>query len=116
MYDLTFKCPFTSIVCGATGVKAFHKYVGKINPRCQFHQHSTSSFYACRSQKRKKIPMTLLYFFTLLGSTSVKAAHKTLVKLTPVIVICDNAIVDALQMQILKLVLQHQSQTTADIQ
>ena len=22
--------------------------------RCQFHQHSTSSFYACRSQKRKK--------------------------------------------------------------
>ncbi len=49
----------------------------------QFHQCSTYSFYACRSQKSKKILMTCLYFFTLLGSTSVKAEHKTLVKLTP---------------------------------
>jgi len=40
-------------------------------------------FYICRSRKRKKIPMTQLYFFTLSGSTSIKAARKTLVKLTP---------------------------------
>ncbi len=49
--------------------------------RCQFHQRSTYSFYACRSQKRKKILMTELYSITLLGSTSVKVVRKTLMKL-----------------------------------
>jgi len=49
-----------------------------INIRGQFHQH----FYIGRSQKRK---MTdgLTAFFTLLGSARVKAARRTLVKLTP---------------------------------
>jgi len=47
----------------------------------QFHQCSTRSFCACRSQKRKKDDLTL--FFTLSGSTREKAARKTLVKLTP---------------------------------
>jgi len=51
--------------------------------RCQFYQCSTSSFYARRSWKHKKILMTWLYFFTILVSVRVKAASKMLVKLTP---------------------------------
>jgi len=31
--------------------------------RCQFHQHFTQSFYACRFQKCKKILMTWLNFY-----------------------------------------------------
>ena len=50
--------------------------------RSQFHQHFTSSFYAHRSQKCKNL-LNLTVFFELLGSAHVKAAHKTLVKLTP---------------------------------
>jgi len=46
---------------------------------CQFHQRSTSSFYAWRSKSMKKLSIS----FTLSGSTSVKAGHKMLVKLTP---------------------------------
>jgi len=52
--------------------------------RCQFHQRSTYSFYAHRSQKRKKDTDDLTVFFTLLGSTSAKAVRSTLMKLTPV--------------------------------
>ena len=48
----------------------------------QFHQHSTSSFYACRSQKRKKL-LNLTVFLVLLGSARIKAACRMLVKLTP---------------------------------
>ena len=52
----------------------------------QFHQRVykfTSSFYAQRSQKCKKL-LNLTVFLMLLGSSSVKAARrKTLVKLTP---------------------------------
>ena len=48
--------------------------------RAQFHQRSTYSFYACRSQKRKKDTYDLTVF---LGSTSVKAVLRTLMKLTP---------------------------------
>ncbi len=51
--------------------------------RAQFHLRSTYSFYACRSRKRKKIPMTWLYFFTLSGATGVKAIQRTLMKSTP---------------------------------
>jgi len=51
--------------------------------RCQFHQHFTYSFYACRSQKRKKIQLSHKYLFTLLGSESVKAERRTLMKLSP---------------------------------
>ena len=42
----------------------------------------TRSFYAHRSQKRKKM-LDLTVFFALLGSACVKAACKMLVKLTP---------------------------------
>ena len=49
----------------------------------QFHQRSTYSFYARRSQKRKKIQLSHKYLFTLLGSTGAKAARRTLMKLTP---------------------------------
>ena len=55
----------------------------------QFHQRSTSSFYACRSQKRKKL-LNLTVFFVLLGSMSTKAAHRTLVKLTPGVKPCNE--------------------------
>ena len=48
----------------------------------QFHQCSTSSFYARRSQKCKKL-LDLTVFFALLGSASVKAARRMLMKLTP---------------------------------
>ena len=48
----------------------------------QFHQHSTSSFYARRSQNPIKL-LNFTVFFALLGSASVKAARRTLVKLNP---------------------------------
>ena len=54
--------------------------------KCQFHQRSTSSFYACRSQKCKKT-IKSSSFFALLGSTSVKSACRMLVKLTPSLLI-----------------------------
>jgi len=41
------------------------------------------NFTACRSQKRKKIQLSHQYLFTLLGSASVKAARRTLMKLSP---------------------------------
>ncbi len=50
----------------------------------RFHQCSTYSFYACRSQKRKKRQSSHQYMFTLSGSMSVEAVHRTLMKLTPV--------------------------------
>jgi len=49
----------------------------------QFHQHSTSSFYARRSRVRKKRQSSWQCRLALLGPTSIKAARKTLVKLTP---------------------------------
>ncbi len=52
--------------------------------RAQFHQRYTYSFYACRSQKRKKIQLSHQYLFTLSGSTGAKAERRTLMKLTPV--------------------------------
>ena len=48
----------------------------------QFHQHSMSSFYACRSQKHKTAAW-LDSLFALLVSAHVKAAYTMLVKLTP---------------------------------
>jgi len=59
---------------GATGIKAAYKYVGEIEPRGRFNQHLMSSFYACRSQKRKKETDDLTVFFALLGYLCVKAA------------------------------------------
>jgi len=48
--------------------------------RCQFHQHFSRSFYARRSQKRKKYSQAVS-IFGLLGSALVKTTQKTLVKL-----------------------------------
>jgi len=56
---------------------------GFIETWAQFHQDSTYSFCARRFQKHKKIQMTKLHLLTLSGSTSVKAASKMLMKLTP---------------------------------
>ncbi len=50
--------------------------------RVQFHQCFMYSFYACRSQKRKKIQSSHKYLFTLLGSTGAKAVRRTLMILT----------------------------------
>ena len=50
--------------------------------RTQFHQHFTSSFYASRSQERKKL-LDLTVFVALLGSACLKVACKMLIKLTP---------------------------------
>jgi len=50
--------------------------------RCQFHQRSMSSFYVHRSRKCKK-DSQVLSFFTLSGSVHIKAARRTLMKLTP---------------------------------
>jgi len=51
--------------------------------RSQFHQRFMCSFYACRSQKRKKTQLSHQYLFTLLGSVQVKAVRRTLMKLSP---------------------------------
>jgi len=48
----------------------------------QFHQCSTYSFYARRSRMRKKRLSSQQCHLALLGPTSIKAAHKRLVKLT----------------------------------
>ena len=48
-----------------------------------FHQHFTSIFYACRSQKCKK-DSQLKQLFVLLGSASVKAARKLIDEVDPV--------------------------------
>jgi len=48
----------------------------------QFHQRFTRKFYESRSQMRND--SLVVNLFTLLGSTSIKAASKTLMKLTPV--------------------------------
>jgi len=49
-----------------------------------FNLHFMSSFYSRRSQKRKEYSQI---FFALSGSRRVKAAHKTLVKLTRMLAI-----------------------------
>jgi hypothetical protein len=49
----------------------------------RFHQHFTRSFYESKSQKRKKKTDSKTESLALLGSESVKAARKMLVKSTP---------------------------------
>ncbi len=48
----------------------------------KFYQRFTYSFYAPKAKKRKK-DSQVISIFTLLGSTSIKAVCKTVVKLTP---------------------------------
>jgi hypothetical protein len=62
--------------------KKLHLKVYEIEPRCQFHQHSTSSF-ACADPKSTKKTDDLTVFFVLSGSACVKSAFKMLMKLTP---------------------------------
>ncbi len=50
----------------------------------QFHQRSTSSFYAGRSQKHKKESKVVSLFCTL-GSALAKAACRMMMTLTPVV-------------------------------
>jgi hypothetical protein len=60
--------------------------INTLSARGRFHQHIyifTPSFYARSSSKRIRTQSSCLYLFTLLGSTSVKAVHRTLVKLSP---------------------------------
>ena len=52
--------------------------------RGQFHQHSTSSFYARRSQKRNK-DSQVKQLFVLLESSCIKDARRMLMKLNPVL-------------------------------
>ena len=65
----------------------FAKYITLCRRRgVNFINLFTHSFYAPRSRKRKK-PLDLTDFFALLGSESVKAACKMLVKLNLVFVL-----------------------------
>jgi len=57
--------------------------IDEIDGRCQFHQHSMSSFFECRSKKGKKTSDNLTICFVLLESAIEKSAHKMLVKLSP---------------------------------
>ena len=63
------------------------KHVNKIDPRGQFHQHSTLSFYAGRSQKCKK-DSQVKQLFVLLGPLHVKAGHKHFDEIDPWTTIC----------------------------
>jgi hypothetical protein len=54
-----------------------------LNSWGQFYQHFTCTFYACRSQKRKKDWQLDYIKFALLESACVKAARRTLMKLIP---------------------------------
>jgi len=70
-------------ICSATFVpNATAMTANKNLTRCQFHQCFTISFFAYRSRKHKK-DWQLLWFFALLGSAQVKAAHRSLMKSTP---------------------------------
>ncbi len=57
-------------------------YIDEIDGRYQFDQPFTSSFFARRSQKRKKT-VKLSVFIVHLGSACVQGVIKTLMKLTP---------------------------------
>jgi len=67
---------------GSTCIKASSKHVGKIDTWGQFHQRSTSIFYASISAKWKKDSL-VVSLFALLGSAHVKSACRKLMKLTP---------------------------------
>ena len=71
----TFEGRTVGQICGQEVVEMFAEVIWG-----QFHQRSTSSFYTCRSQKRKKADILV----ARLGTAHVKAARRTLMKLTPV--------------------------------
>jgi hypothetical protein len=57
--------------------------------RGKFHQRFMSSFCACTSQKRKK-DLQLDCLFALLGSAPIKAVGRTLLKLSPAVLISSS--------------------------
>ena len=61
-----------------------HREQGQVEclVRCQFHQHFTRSFYARRSQKRKK-DSQLKQLFVLAGSVGIKAVCKHVDEIDP---------------------------------
>ena len=59
----------------------YHSTPSRKRPGVNFINVFMGSFYACRSQKRKKL--LELTVFLHLGSVSIKAAHKMMVKFTP---------------------------------
>ena len=71
----------TSVVLFVGGRRRSHDPKPR-KARVNFINVFTRSFYACRSQKRKKL-LELTVFFAPLGSASVKVARKMLMKLTP---------------------------------
>jgi len=81
-------CPFKNTWIGKSKLEAIKiicdTYLALFGtPRCQFHQHFMHSFYAHRSQKCQMILLTWLSFFAHLRSALIKAARRTLMKLTP---------------------------------
>ena len=62
--------------------KPLNGRINRVRSWVKFIKVLTCSFYAHRSQKRKKL-LDLAVFFVLLGSVRVQAAHKMMVKLTP---------------------------------
>jgi len=77
------------MLLGSTCAKAVRGYVSEIDTWHPFHQHSTYSFCARRSQKRKRY-WGFDWIITLSGSTCIKAACKTLMKLTPGVYFTNN--------------------------
>jgi len=61
------------------------KMLVKLRPWINFTNIFTLSFYTCRFRKCKKTDI-LIVFFTLLGSTHIKAVRRTFMKLTPSLV------------------------------
>ena len=58
---------------------------------CQFHQRFTYSFCARRDPESVRTQSSHQYLFTLLGSTSVKAVRRTLMKLSPGLLNCNTS-------------------------
>ena len=80
---VTWDSPDTNL----TGLKGFIVAYHRLDKndqvsRGQFHQHSTSSFYARRSQKCKKSCLTWLFFCAFGIFAGVNAARRVLLKLT----------------------------------
>jgi len=76
-------CDIDSSVFQLTSDPPFELYNLTSVTRCQFHQRFSTSFYKRRYPKSAKKTDNLTVFFPLSGSGLVKAARRTLIKLTP---------------------------------
>jgi hypothetical protein len=70
-------------LCQKIRTKKHAKNVDDIDTWGRFHQHSTYSFCARRDPESARTQSSHQYLFTLLGSTSVKAVRRTLMKSSP---------------------------------